>query len=138
MKKAIVTICLLSTCLSYFANAQPSCNLKITDTSEVGVIENGKEKVIEVNAESVVGLNDILISSSKYHKNFAVVQLSTFIVDGKLSNFGIRDEIRNIFVKGAISDDGKKATVSYTVGGILDGFTENTRIEGSCDLSDDK
>ena len=137
MKKTVVALCLISAFFSSFAHAEPTCNLKITDTSEVGVIENGKEKIIEVNTISVTGLNDILIDSTKYRKNLAIVQLSTFIADGKLNSFGIRDEIRNIFVSGVISADGKKATVSYAVGGIVNPG-EGTRIEGSCDLSDDK
>lgn len=139
MKKmtAILSLVLMSS--TVFA-AELKCKIKVTDSSEIGRIENGKTIVVKEGQTSQViekAGADIMFSlpADKWH-DYATLYIHAHAdKNGKISSASVADEIKNISVPMAVSSNGEKSQLSYSHGGVLvDQIYEILDIDASCEV----
>ncbi len=139
MRKMTTILSLLLISSTVFA-AEIKCNIKVTDSSEVGRIENGKSIVIKEGQTSQIldkSGADIMYSlpSNTWH-DYATLYIYAHVdKNGKMSSAYVADEIKNISIPMAVSQNSKKAQLSYRHGGVLaDQMYEILDIDASCEV----
>lgn len=139
MKKMTTILGLLLISSTVFA-ADIKCNIKVTDSSEVGRIEDGKAIVMKEGSTSQVldkDGADIMYSlpSNEWHAYATLYIYATVDKNGKIKSASVADEIKNINIPMAISSDGKKSQLSYSHGGVLvDKIYELLNVDASCEI----